>query len=102
MIDSITGEKLANEVLKQIKEKSGKLVFPIDPFKILKDNGIHILLKDFENLDGIIINDEDNFTVVGINNNRSLFRQRFTAAHEYCHFIKDLKKETGKNDIIKC
>jgi len=102
MIDNITGEKLANDVIKQIKEKFGKIDFPIDPFKLLKDAGVHILLKDFENLDGIIINDEDNVTIVGINNNRSLSRQRFTAAHEYCHFIKDLKKESGKNDIIRC
>lgn len=29
-------------------------------------------------------------------------RQRFTAAHEYCHFIKDLNKEEGESDYIEC
>ena len=94
-------EELAKIVLKK-RKKSGKLVFPIDPFKILRDADIYVVLKDFENLDGIIINDEDNYTIVGINSNNSLQRQRFTAAHEYCHFIKDLKREIGTNDLIEC
>ena len=94
-------EELAQLELKKLKE-NGKLVFPIDPFKILKDAGIFIVLKDFENLDGIIINDEDNCTIVGINSNNGWQRQRFTAAHEYCHFIKDLNKENGKPSFIEC
>ena len=97
----MTPEKLAKSVLQKLR-KSGELMFPVDPFKILRDAGIYIVLKDFENLDGIIINDEDNCTIVGINSNNSLQRQRFTAAHEYCHFIKDLKKEIGTNDLIEC
>ena len=97
----MTPEELANNELEKLK-KSGKLTFPIDPFKILRDAGVHIVLKDFEKLDGIIINDEDNCTIVGINSNNSLQRQRFTAAHEYCHFIKDLNKEEGESDYIEC
>ena len=97
----MTPEELANNELEKLK-KSGKLTFPIDPFKILRDAGVHIVLKDFEKLDGIIINDEDNCTIVGINSNNSLQRQRFTAAHEYCHFIKDLNKEEGETDYIEC
>ena len=85
-------EELAKIVLKK-RKKGGKLVFPIDPFKILRDADIYVVLKDFENLDGIIINDEDNYTIVGINSNNSLQRQRFMDAHEYCHFIKDLKRK---------
>ena len=93
-------EELAKIVLKK-RKKSGKLVFPIDPFKILRDADIYVVLKDFENLDGII-NDEDNYTIVGINSNNSLQRQRFTAAHEYCHFKKKKKREIGTNDLIEC
>ena len=97
----MTPEELANTELEKLR-KSGKLTFPIDSFKILHDAGAFIVLKDFENLAGIIINDEDNCTIVGINSNSGWQRQRFTAAHEYCHFIKDLKKEEGKSDYIEC
>lgn len=97
----MTPEELAASELKKIKNKR-KLTFPINPFKILKDLNIHVVLKDFENLDGIIINDQDNTTIVGINVNNNLQRQRFTAAHEYCHYIKDLNKEKGSTDYIEC
>lgn len=94
-------EELAKIELEKLKE-SGDLTFPIDPFRILRNAGIYVVLKDFENLDGIIINDEDNCTIVGINSNNGWQRQRFTAAHEYCHFIKDLNKEKGTTDSIEC
>ena len=94
-------EELANLELEKLKRK-GNLSFPIDPFQILHDAGVYIALKDFDNLDGIIINDNDNITIVGINYKNTLQRQRFTAAHEYCHFIKDIKKEEGTTDFIKC
>ena len=97
----MTPEELAVSELEKIKNK-GNLAFPINPFKILKDLNIHVVLKDFENLDGIIINDQDNTTIVGINVNNNLQRQRFTAAHEYCHYIKDLNKEKGSTDYIEC
>ena len=97
----MTPEELAISELEKLK-KSGELTFPIDPFKILHDTGIYVVLKDFEKLDGIIINDEDNCTIVGINSNNGWQRQRFTAAHEYCHFIKDLNKEIGTTDYIEC
>lgn len=97
----MTPEELANIELEKLRS-SGELFFPIDPFKILADVGVFVVLKDFENLDGIIINDEDNCTIVGINSNSIWQRQRFTAAHEYCHFIKDLNKEKGMTDYIEC
>lgn len=97
----MTPEELAKNELDKLK-KNGQLTFPIDPFKILHNAGIYIVLKDFENLDGIIINDEDNCTIVGINSNSCCQRQRFTAAHEYCHFIKDLNMKIGKTDYIEC
>lgn len=55
-------EELAKSELEKLK-KSGELTFPIDPFKILHDAGVNVALKDFENLDGIIINDKDNCTM---------------------------------------
>lgn len=97
----MTSEELANSVLEKLRT-NGVLSFPIDPFKLLRDEGVSVILKDFDNLDGIIINDEDNFTIVGINKNCGWQRQRFTAAHEYCHFIKDLDKQIGTTDYIEC
>lgn len=97
----MTPEELANNELEKLR-KNDKLTFPLDPFKILRNAGVFIVLKDFENLSGIILNDEDNCTIVGINSNNGWQRQRFTAAHEYCHFIKDLNKEKGKIDYIEC
>ena len=97
----MTPEELANSELEKLRKRD-RLTFPIDPFKILHDVGIFVVLKDFENLDGIIINDEDNCTIVGINSNNNWQRQRFTAAHEYCHFIKDINKENGTTDYIEC
>ncbi len=101
MIINITPEELANNELEKLRNKY-KLTFPIDPFRILRDAGVFVVLKDFENLYGIIVNDIDNCTIVGINSNSGCQRQKFIAAHEYCHFIKDLNKEQGTTDYIKC
>lgn len=65
----MTPEELANSELEKLKIIYGKLSFPIDPIKILKDAGVIVVLKDFEKLDGIIINDADDYTIVGINSN---------------------------------
>lgn len=97
-----TERQLANHVLKEIEEKEGKISFPIDPFKLLKDSGVLISFSDFEKLEGIILNDEDNVTIVSINRQRPWTRQRFSAAHEYCHFIKDLKRTTDELSQIEC
>ena len=102
MNGTITPNELAKHELNKIKKKNGSISFPIDPFNVLKDNEVVISFSDFDDLEGIIINDSDNVTVVGINKNRPWTRQRFTAAHELCHFVKDIKK--AKNDIaqIQC
>ncbi|QAT40653.1 ImmA/IrrE family metallo-endopeptidase [Clostridium sp. JN-9] len=65
--------------------------YPIDPFDILKQMNIVYQFRDFRDLEGIYIvpEDEDDIAIVGINNNRPVTRQRFTAAHELCHHIKD-------------
>ena len=97
----MTAEALANKVLENLKREGRTLKFPIDPFKMLHDAGVKIVLSDFENLEGIIINDTNN-TLVGINKNSALQRQRFTAAHEFCHYIKDLKVQDGHMNVIQC
>ena len=98
----MTPEELAESVLKDIIKQDKELNYPIDPFKLLKDNGVIVAFSEFEKVDGIIINDVDNVTIVGINCKKPWTRQRFTAAHEYCHFIKDLKKEENTFDSIEC
>ncbi|NME83333.1 ImmA/IrrE family metallo-endopeptidase [Clostridium sp. SM-530-WT-3G] len=81
---------LAREVLKQVFDDK-KPSFPIDPFLILDKFNVLYQFRDFEELEGIYIvpEDADDFAIVGINENRPITRQRFTAAHELCHHIKD-------------
>ena len=40
----MTPEELAKNELEKLR-KSGELTFPIDPFKILHDAGIYVVLK---------------------------------------------------------
>lgn len=95
-------ENLANKILEETKNSNGKLKFPICPFKLLIDRGVIISLCDFNNLSGVIINDIDNVTIVGIKYRSSYARQRFTAAHELCHYIRDLKSNMGEFNSIEC
>lgn len=83
-------EKLAKQIIRKLK-KRGELKFPIDPFKLLSMSGVTYQFKDFDKLEGIYIvpEDEKDIAIVGINNKRPISRQRFTAAHELCHHIKD-------------
>ena len=85
--------QLANEVLK-LYFGSETPSYPIDPFKLLKEFGVIFQFRGFKGLEGVYIvpeNDED-IALVGININRPITRQRFTAAHELCHHIKDREK----------
>ncbi len=102
MKQEITPEQLANSVLDEIKSKQGVIKFPIDPFELLKNEEIIISFSNFDRLEGIILNDKDNVTIVGINKNRPWTRQRFTAAHEYCHYIKDLNRAENEVNRIDC
>lgn len=91
-------EILANAVLEQYKNEIGKLEFPINPFEILKNLDVKLVIKNFKDLEGLYIpaTSKDDIDVVAININRPLHRQRFTAAHEICHYIKD------KQDTVIC
>lgn len=98
----IPPKELAEHVLKKIRNMNGSLEFPIDPYELIKNDGIILRFNDFEDLEGIIITDERNQTVIGINNNRNYRRQRFTAAHEYCHFLKDINTDNFETEKIIC
>ena len=98
----MTSEQLADKVLEKIRREYGEIKFPIDPFELLKNEGILISFSDFDKLEGIILNDEDNVTIVGINRQRPWTRQRYTAAHEYCHYIKDLNRKENEVSRIDC
>lgn len=84
-------------------------VYPIDPFMVLKEMDIPFVFRDFKMYEGVYLapeNSED-ISIVAINKNRPITRQRFTAAHEICHHIKDKDKKTfcpvsgNKDDIEK-
>jgi Zn-dependent peptidase ImmA (M78 family) len=83
--------------------------YPIDPFDILSYFDVLYQFRDFKDLEGIYIlsKDEDDIPIIGINNNRPITRQRFTAAHELCHHLKDRSSDffcpiNGiKNDVEK-
>lgn len=66
-------------------------VYPIDPFQVLNTLGIPFSFRNFNKLEGIYLAaaDDNEIPVIGINQNRPITRQRFTAAHELCHHIKD-------------
>jgi Fic family protein len=98
--------ELANAVLKDSYGEE-ELSIPIDPFSLMRKHGIIYQLMKFEDLEGIYLvpENEDDIAVVGINYKRKITRQRYTAAHELCHHIKDRKNEAcpigAKNEIEK-
>lgn len=101
----MTPEKLAEKVL---VDKYGKEMpsIPVDPFKLMRDYGIVYQFMGFKDLEGIYLVPEDRLdvAVVGINYKRKITRQRYTAAHELCHHLKDRKNEAcpiGSKDEIE-
>lgn len=72
-----------------------EIEYPINPFQMLKDEGILFSLRDFKKLEGVYIpqSSDDDIPAVGINWNRPITRQRFTAAHELCHHFRDANKQ---------
>ena len=86
-------EVMASAYLSRYFENQ-KIEYPINPFKMLKDAGILFSLMDFKKLEGVYIPADSNedIPVVGINVNRPITRQRFTAAHELCHHYRDADK----------
>ncbi|SFA71723.1 ImmA/IrrE family metallo-endopeptidase [Selenomonas ruminantium] len=68
---------------------------PIDPFSLMRSCGIVYQFMDAKKLEGVYIVPEDaeDVPMVGINYNRPITRQRFTAAHELCHHLKDRRSQ---------
>ena len=64
--------------------------YPINPFKMLKEKNILFSLTTFKNLEGVYIptEKEDDIAIVGININRPITRQRFTAAHNFATILE--------------
>lgn len=89
----MSADDLANEFLK-IYFADKELVFPINPFQVLTDLQVPFIMRPFKRYEGIYIPAEDAYDmpVVGINLNRNITRQRYTAAHELCHHLKDSKR----------
>lgn len=100
-------DKMADEYL-AVYFANQKIEYPINPFQMLKNEGILFTMSNFQRLEGVYIPETaaDGVPVVGINVNRPITRQRFTAAHELCHHFRDADKQIScpigrKNDIEK-
>lgn len=99
----------ANQVLKSIKESKGKVSFPINPFELLNEKNVVITYSEFDKLEGLLLYDKK-LSVVSINKDRPITRQRFTAAHELGHLLMHTEIQSNnflcpvsslKNDIEK-
>ena len=87
-------EQLA-ELYLQHYFKGNEINYPINPFQMLLDEGVKFAIRDFGELEGVYIpaKDSEDIPIVGINLNRPITRQRFTAAHELCHFLRDSNEQ---------
>ena len=67
--------------------------FPVDPFKIIRSFGVVYQMAVFhdEGLEGFYLpaEDSDDIDIIVIRVNSRITRQRFTAAHELWHYLKD-------------
>lgn len=72
-----------------------KIEYPINPFTLLKDEGVLFTLSNFHKLEGVYVPaaSASDIPIVGINANRPITRQRFTAAHELCHHFREAGKQ---------
>lgn len=83
--------------------------FPINPFHVLTDLGIHFVFRNFKDVEGLFLPamKDGDVDLVAINAKRPITRQRFTASHELCHYLKDPREgksficETGAKNIIE-
>lgn len=71
--------------------KDNEKVFPINPFQVLSDLGIHFVFRNFNKMEGLFMPSTKDMPIdlVAINAKRPITRQRFSAAHELCHYLKD-------------
>ena len=83
-------EKMAADFL-NIYFRNREISYPFNPFQMLSDMGIAFSMRPFHKLEGVYMpaNGADDLAVVGINLDRPITRQRYTAAHELCHHLRD-------------
>jgi hypothetical protein len=76
---------------------NSKIEYPLSPFKMLKDEGVEFMIRNFNKLEGVYIpaQSQEDISIVGISANRPITRQRFTAAHELCHHFRDADKQVA-------
>lgn len=91
--NGMPAEKLAFVFLREYFSDR-EMIFPINPFQMLREMGVMFTFRPFNKYEGIYIpkEDEEDIPVVGINVKRPITRQRFTAAHELCHHLKDANR----------
>lgn len=65
-----------------------------DVFSLIESQGLHIIRREMDgvNLDGVFLFSEERGAFAIINASANKGRQVFTAAHEYCHYLKDRDK----------
>ena len=72
-----------------------EISYPINPFQMLINEGVKFAIRDFGKLEGVYVPalSQDDIPIVGLNINRPITRQRFTAAHELCHYFRDSEQQ---------
>lgn len=88
----------AEKILEAVIKEEGVVKYPINPFKILKSKNVLITFSDFDKLEGLLLYDKNKKSIVSINLNRPITRQRFTAAHELGHLM--LHGEVNKDNFL--
>lgn len=103
----MSADQLASVFLREYYN-GGDISYPVNPFQMLTDLKIAFVLRPFNKYEGVYIpaEDEEDFPIIGINLKRPIVRQRFMAAHELCHHLKDVHRgfvcmSNAKSEIEK-
>ncbi len=82
--------------------KDSDVFYPINPFAIIQDLGIHYAFRNLDRLEGLLLTDTDGTGVnlIVINSKRPIQRIRYSCAHELCHFLKDVGD--SRYNPLKC
>ena len=88
------------EAGKQLRKIGVNFEDPINVFRIVHEMGIELMFRPLEGKpDGFYLPQSTSRSKAGIllNSKRPYTRQRYTAAHELCHF---LRKDSGRIEVI--
>lgn len=104
--NNATARTLAQAVLAEYFQDR-PLAYPINPFQMLTDMNVPFVFRTFSDkkLEGVYLpaQNSGDIAIIGINIKRPITRQRFTAAHELCHHIKDSRSSqicTSRSDSL--